>query len=297
MSNFGAGFRKARESSGIPLEKIAAETRISSRFLTAIENEDFHLLPGGVFNRGFIRAFAERIGLDPEQALADYDRISVAVEEPAEGLRNGERASVRKTERSLYPIAAGILLLLVAVFYVVTRNGGTGAAAEPAPPAVTEQPAAPAPTPDPPVEPPLSEITTNTEAAAITAPPPVPVPIITPVPVQTPVQTPAPTPAPAPQPPRPAAATPAAGPAALVLDLDVKDLSWVRITADGNVVLNDNLTAGSTRRFTAASSIDVSIGNAGGTSLKINGREIPALGGAGRVREFTITPENAARIR
>ena len=58
MSNFGANFRKAREAAGLPLEKIAADTRISSRFLTAIENEAFHLLPGGIFNRGFIKAYA-----------------------------------------------------------------------------------------------------------------------------------------------------------------------------------------------------------------------------------------------
>jgi cytoskeleton protein RodZ len=281
MSNFGAGFKRARESSGLPLEKIAAETRISSRFLTAIENEDFHLLPGGVFNRGFIRAYAERIGLDPEQALADYDRISVAVEEPAEVLRNVERASMRKTERNLYPIAAGILLLLIAVYYVVTRNGATGSAAETAPPAATEQPAALVPAPVPPIEPPLAEITTNPETATTSAPLPAPAPAPLPLPVQTPATVP----------------PPSAGPAALVLDIDVTDLSWVKIATDGNVVLSDTLTPGSTRRFTATSSIDVSIGNAGGTSLKINGREIAGLGGAGRVREFTITPENAAKIR
>jgi cytoskeleton protein RodZ len=283
MSNFGAGFKRARESSGLPLEKIAAETRISSRFLTAIENEDFHLLPGGVFNRGFIRAYAERIGLDPEQALADYDRISVTVEEPVEVLRNVERASMRKTERNLYPIAAGVLLLLIAVYYVVPRDGATGSAAETAP-AAQEQPAALVTTPDRPVEPPLAEITTNPETAtpsAISAPPPAAAPAPMPLPVQT-----------------PAAVPPAStGPAALVLDIDVTDLSWVKIATDGNVVLSDNLTPGSTRRFTATSSIDVSIGNAGGTSLKINGREIAELGGAGRVREFTITPENAAKIR
>jgi cytoskeleton protein RodZ len=290
MSNFGAGFKRARESSGLPLEKIAAETRISSRFLTAIENEDFHLLPGGVFNRGFIRAYAERIGLDPEQALADYDRISVAVEEPAEVLRNVERASMRKTERNLYPIAAGILLLLIAVYYVVTRNGATGSAAETAPPAATEQPAALVPAPAPPIEPPLAEITTNPETATTStttstttsAPLPAPAPAPLPLPVQTPATVPPPS---------------AGRPAALVLDIDVTDLSWVKIATDGNVVLSDTLTPGSTRRFTATSSIDVSIGNAGGTSLKINGREIAGLGGAGRVREFTITPENAAKIR
>ena len=141
MSNFGADFKRARESSGLPLEKIAAETRISTRFLVAIENEDFHLLPGGVFNRGFIRSYAERVGLNPEQALADYDRISTAVEEPVEVLRNVERASMKKSERSLYPIAGGLLAILVIVFYVVTRNGSAGSVAEP--------PATPAPTSTP----------------------------------------------------------------------------------------------------------------------------------------------------
>lgn len=291
MSNFGAGFKRARESSGLPLDKIAAETRISSRFLTAIENEDFHLLPGGVFNRGFIRAYAERIGLDPEQALADYDRISAVVEEPAEVLRNVERASMRKTERNLYPIAAAILVLLIAVFYVVTRNG-TESVAEPAPTPAAEQPAALVPTPDPPVEPPAAEITTTAETTVTQSPAPTPIPVTTPT---------APAAAPPVAPPAaiqlPATAPATSGPAALVLDVNVIDLSWVKITTDGNVVLSDNLAAGSTRRFTATSSIDVSIGNAGGTSLTINGREIPALGGTGRVRQLSITPENAAKIR
>ena len=76
MPNFGASFKKARESKGIPLDRIATETRISTRFLQAIENEDFHLLPGGIFNRGFIRTYAERLGLDPEQAVAEYEQLA-----------------------------------------------------------------------------------------------------------------------------------------------------------------------------------------------------------------------------
>src|SRR5438105_12876912 len=83
MSNFGASFKKARESKGISLDRIAAETRISTRFLLAIENEEFNLLPGGIFNRGFVRTYAEKVGLDPDQAVADYERLA-AVGEPAE---------------------------------------------------------------------------------------------------------------------------------------------------------------------------------------------------------------------
>src|SRR6185436_2837971 len=76
MTNFGANFKKAREAKGIPIDQIALETRISTRFLLAIENEDFHLLPGGIFNRGFVRTYAERIGLDPDQAVEEYTRLT-----------------------------------------------------------------------------------------------------------------------------------------------------------------------------------------------------------------------------
>jgi cytoskeleton protein RodZ len=249
MSDFGASFKRARESAGLPLERIAAETRISTRFLAAIENEEFQVLPGGVFNRGFIRSYAERVGLNPDQALADYDKISIAVEEPVEVLRNVERASMRKSDRSLAPIAAGLLLMLVVVFYIVNRSSGTGSAAEPAPtpPAKAEavpEPAAPAPTP---------------------APPP--------------------------------ASLPAAATSALVLDFEVKDPSWVRVTTDGNVALSDTLQPGTKQKFTATSSIDVMIGNAGGASVTINGRDVGVLGKSGEVRQLTITPENAATVK
>src|SRR4030095_2827466 len=83
MTNFGASFKKARESKGISLDQIAKTTRISTRFLAAIESEEFHLLPGGVFNRGFVRSFAESVGLDPNQAVADYERL-VLVREPSD---------------------------------------------------------------------------------------------------------------------------------------------------------------------------------------------------------------------
>jgi cytoskeleton protein RodZ len=240
MSNLGASLRRARESAGLSLEKIAGETRISTRFLAAIENEDFHLLPGGVFNRGFIRSYAERVGLDPEQALADYDKISIAVEEPVEVLRNVERASMRKSERSLYPIAAGLLALLIIVFYVVTR-AGTGSAAEPAAPVMP----AVAPEPEPAVVVPVPEGEKSP----------------------------------------------------LVLDFEVSNLTWVKITTDGAVALNENVLAGTKQRFTATSSLDIAIGNAGGASFTINGRLIGQLGKAGEVRQLTITPENAATVK
>src|SRR5262249_34910155 len=121
MTNFGASFKKAREFRGITLDQIAKETRISTRFLAAIENEEFHLLPGGVFNRGFIRTLGERLGLDPAQTLADYERLASAGE-PNDEQSSTHEASSRR-ERHLYPAAVAVLALAIGIFYFVTREG------------------------------------------------------------------------------------------------------------------------------------------------------------------------------
>ncbi len=274
MSNFGTNFTRAREAAGLSLEKIAAETRISTRFLVAIENEEFDLLPGGVFNRGFIRSYAERVGINPDQAIADYEQISVAVEEPVEELRNVERASMSKSDRNLYALAAGLLAVLIIVFYVVTRNRSAGSAVQPTPNAATET----APAPDA-----TTETAPTPDAATETTPAPDAGQPKTAGTVPDVVQ--------------PKAAAPPAAATSLVVDLNVKDLSWIKVTTDGNVALSDNLTAGTNQRFTATSSIDLAIGNAAGVSLTINGREVGTLGQTGQVREITITPQNAAQVR
>jgi len=81
---FGERLKREREMRGVGLEEIASATRISTRFLLALENERWNDLPGGVFNRGFIRAVARYLGLDEEALIAEYalatdDRPEVAV--------------------------------------------------------------------------------------------------------------------------------------------------------------------------------------------------------------------------
>lgn len=72
MGAFGERLRKQREQRGITLEAICGVTKISVRMLRAIEDEKFDQLPGGVFNKGFVRAYARQVGLDEEEALSDY---------------------------------------------------------------------------------------------------------------------------------------------------------------------------------------------------------------------------------
>ena len=69
---FGDQLKREREMRGVSLEEISAATRISTRFLEAIEGEHWDQLPGGVFNRGFIRAIARFLGLDEDSLVAEY---------------------------------------------------------------------------------------------------------------------------------------------------------------------------------------------------------------------------------
>jgi cytoskeleton protein RodZ len=71
--NFGERLKRERELREVPLEEITSATRIGSRFLEALENEEWNKLPGGVFNRGFVRSIARYLGLDEEALLAEYD--------------------------------------------------------------------------------------------------------------------------------------------------------------------------------------------------------------------------------
>jgi Helix-turn-helix domain/Domain of unknown function (DUF4115) len=72
VGQFGDKFRKAREKKNISLDDVSNVTKISSRMLQAIEDERFDQLPGGVFNKGFIRAYAKHIGLNDEEAVNEY---------------------------------------------------------------------------------------------------------------------------------------------------------------------------------------------------------------------------------
>ncbi len=72
--SIGEKLRLARETRGIALRDISDQTRISMRYLEAIEADDYRRLPGGIFNRSFVRAYAKFIGYDEDQAIDEYTR-------------------------------------------------------------------------------------------------------------------------------------------------------------------------------------------------------------------------------
>jgi cytoskeletal protein RodZ len=65
-----------RKQAGVSLEDIASETKISMRFLRAIEEEQFDKLPGGIFNTSYLRQYAAAIGYDESELLVHYHRAT-----------------------------------------------------------------------------------------------------------------------------------------------------------------------------------------------------------------------------
>jgi cytoskeletal protein RodZ len=74
-ANIGEQLRLAREERGIPLREISDQTRISVHYLEAIEANDYKRLPGGIFNRSFVKAYARYVGYDEKEAVEAYTRF------------------------------------------------------------------------------------------------------------------------------------------------------------------------------------------------------------------------------
>jgi cytoskeletal protein RodZ len=145
MSDFGKKFKLARESKNVTVEHIADETRISARFLRAIEKETFDVLPGGVFNRGFIRTYATCVEIDPDEAIAEYENLTNYSAEFDNDEPTGSYEP-DSPERHIIPIAVGSLVVLIVLLYVFAKNteAPTEAAGPPTPAVQTL--ARPAPT-------------------------------------------------------------------------------------------------------------------------------------------------------
>jgi cytoskeleton protein RodZ len=106
---FGERLKRERELREVTLDEVSKSTRISARFLQALENEDWPKLPGGIFGRGFVRTIARYLGLSEESLLAEYDL--------ARG--EGAMATLSKPEERIpsppkwLPVAAVLVILLL----------------------------------------------------------------------------------------------------------------------------------------------------------------------------------------
>ena len=136
VTEFGARLKHARVARGVSLAQIAAVTKISVRSLEAVERNDFSRLPGGIFTRAFVRAYAGEVGLDPEVALqqfldqcpAEMAAVPTDAPESIDG-RPGRAEWQEKLSWRHAAVVLVVLVLLAAAWYAwQQRQGAAGEA-------------------------------------------------------------------------------------------------------------------------------------------------------------------------
>jgi len=275
MGSFGDRLRREREQRGITLDDVALTTKIRAGLLKALEEEKFEQLPGGIFNKGFVRAYAQHLGIDEEQAVADYLVASGEAPIPPKpgeiGAARSEVAEPRiqlvreeKQERSVpsrpWSLWAGLLVLLVVgaaawlYYHGESRAETPSAAAQP------------------------SGVTAGTtrppEAGAAATPA---------------------------SPPSPKAgdglagfasstATSASESGTFTVKLKTDDECWMQITNDGK---SEEVTmpANTERVITAKDKLVIRAGNVGALDILFNGRALASQGEYGEVKTLTFGPQ------
>jgi cytoskeleton protein RodZ len=250
LMDIGAELRAAREAKGLSLGTLAQRTRVQPRTLAAIEINDIAAIPPRPFGRGFVRAYAQEVNLDPEATVHNYFSQFPATQEPApqaSRLRSRVEPDI-EPQASWTGLGTAVLILVavVTVAVVVGRRNDTRSTA-----ATSALPGAPA------------AIGTSGNAADRRTAPATP-----PAAVTAAIQS---------------AAQPAAPP--LRLSFTVTRECWVAATADGQRAIYRIVQPGEKLTIDAKGGIDARFGDAGAVSWNINGKPGASLGGAGAVRD------------
>lgn len=238
---FGERLKRERELREVSLDELTKATRISQRFLEALENEDWGKLPGGVFGRAFVRTIARYLGLDEEALLGEYDLARGDTAQTARSLTPEERIPSTPT---WIPVAAALALLAIlagllyagryAWHHYAARHSQSSSGSSAAPESLAA---------------PVSAAQSSNSSAGL-----------------------GPSASPRPD----AAAQPA-----LQLSLSTSAATRVRILSDSALVLDAEVPAGETRHFTAHQQFEVTAADSSAVLLELNGEAMPPLGAPG----------------
>jgi cytoskeletal protein RodZ len=115
----GEKLRQARESRGISISEVAEHTRISALYLESIENNDYRALPGGIFNKGFVKSYAKYLGLNDQEALQDYAALITEQGSDANDDPKTYRPQVLTDERSRSGLLPTAIFSIIIVGLIV----------------------------------------------------------------------------------------------------------------------------------------------------------------------------------
>jgi cytoskeleton protein RodZ len=293
MGSFGDRLKKQREQRSISLDDISLSTKIGTRMLRALEEEKFDQLPGGIFNKGFVRAYARHVGLDEEQTINEYITALGEAQQQAIPAPPAPAVKAPVVERQSAPIldppqrerareipwgllALGLLLAAIAFatwsYYHRERRDETSAA--------TPTPAAQGTSAESPSRGATQQIpTTPTENK--TAP-------TTPIPSTD----------------KPGEQAPSVGQLALhgsttqevpagaftvlLKATDEGEECWVSIIVDGQPPIEATLVGAQEKAIQGNREVIVKAGNIGALEVSFNGRKLGRLGDYGTVRTLTF---------
>jgi cytoskeletal protein RodZ len=130
MASFGDTLRRERELRGVDLREVAEATKISVRFLQALESDRIDVLPGGIFPRAFVRQYAIYLGLDPDRTVAEF--VYAYGDQAGSPAASTPRRTAAARSRRLPLLAAVIALALVGIaVWAAFRDEAQGVAATP----------------------------------------------------------------------------------------------------------------------------------------------------------------------
>jgi len=254
MSEFGQNFKEARHVHGLTLLQISDKTNISVSFLKAIEDESFHLLPGGIFNVSFVRQYAAAVSLDVEKTVEDFRSLCTVDELDTRGhlqtdlgvgtirmatIQIAEQCAdiVQKRRDLLTSLGSACLLfsLGLGLYWSGADNDTSDVKAH-----LDRTSKVKENSPEVSV---VDDVARNFVSDLVE------------------------------------------------VDIEVVETAWVRAVSDGRRVFEKNLSPGDKRSIKAKESVRLLIGNAAGVFIALNGKPQPSVGKRGQVCRVVLTTE------
>lgn len=251
----GQKLREAREERGLTLEGVEKETKIRCKYLRALEEEQFQVLPGPVYAKAFFKTYARFLGIDPEETFGDYNHLFVDVvdetlpipSEEGERVELLKRRKRRPSSNGFFASAAvivGLVILFVFINGLTGRDNSQLGSGEPTNPGSDTQPQQTdyLGQPQDPIEP--QQLVESEQVN---------------------------------------------------LQINIKDRNcWLRVVVDGTIAFEGVLTPGQSKQFEGNEKINVRFGDPGAAEVLLNGQNLGLAGSAANPidKEFTV-PSNS----
>jgi cytoskeletal protein RodZ len=269
MNSIGVTLRSERLRRGLRLEQVAAETKIRTYLLEAMEDDHFDRLPGGLLTRSFLRQYARTLGLDEDEIIALFKQQFDQPPEPLPAPLPEDRSWYLRHPPELFWVLT--LVLASAGTYSLwqgRQRPSPEIVISPVAPRTASRPSADASTRDDALKPKLpSDIVSEGRTVGAR-----------PVTVQ----------------PSELGMAAENGTQAMHVAFTATEPVWLSIKSDGTETYRGTLEG--QQEFGASNRMMVLIGNAGGLGVSLNGRPVGPIGGHGQVRLLVLTPKGASVV-